>query len=138
MTTYAAVFKDSVRRLARKEIKAENKILKRAVARFRHDIADLKRTIAGLQKQIQRGPVIKQAKISDADLDGVRFSAKSIRSQRKRLGLSAADFGKLVGASALTVYHWEQGKAKPRREKMVGIVAVRKLGRREAQARLEE
>jgi DNA-binding transcriptional regulator YiaG len=56
----------------------------------------------------------------------VRFSAKSVRSQRRRLGLSAEDYGKLVGVSPLTIHHWEQGKARPRKAQLAALVAVRK------------
>jgi len=48
----------------------------------------------------------------------------------------AKDYGKLIGVSGLTVYHWEAGKAKPRRRQLPAIAAVRGLGKREAAARL--
>jgi hypothetical protein len=35
-----------------------------------------------------------------------------------------------------TVYHWEQGKSRPRKSQMASLVAVRGLGRREALKRL--
>jgi len=35
-------------------------------------------------------------------------------SQRKRLGVSAAECGLLIGASAQSVYNWQEGKARPR------------------------
>ena len=57
--------------------------------------------------------------------------------QRKRLKLSAADFGKLVGVSGLTVYNWEHGKARPRKVRLAALVAAREMGRREALAKLE-
>jgi transcriptional regulator with XRE-family HTH domain len=53
------------------------------------------------------------------------------------LGLSAKDFGKLIGVSSLTVYNWENGKSKPRRSQLPGIISVRGLGKREAIRRLE-
>jgi len=51
--------------------------------------------------------------------------------------LSAADYGKLVGVSGLTVYHWEHGKSRPRKAQLAGLVAVRGIGKREAVAKLE-
>jgi len=110
---YAAAFKDAVARIARKEIRSSNAVLKRVTAQHRRDIAKLKREIAALKKQksVPTG-IIKEA--SAKDIEGARFSARSVRSQRKRLGLSAAAFGQLVGASALTVYHWEA--ARPNRD----------------------
>jgi hypothetical protein len=51
--------------------------------------------------------------------------------------LSAADYGKLVGASGLSVYHWESGKTRPRPAQVAKLVAVRGLGKREVMKRLE-
>jgi DNA-binding transcriptional regulator YiaG len=70
-------------------------------------------------------------------LEGVRFSPRSVKAQRARLKLSAADYGKLVGVSGLTIYSWESGKSRPRQKQFAGLVAVRGIGRREALAKLE-
>ena len=35
---------------------------------------------------------------------------------RTKLGLSASDYAKLVGVHPITIYSWEQGKTKPRKE----------------------
>ena len=51
--------------------------------------------------------------IDEAD-EQVRYSARSVRAQKKRPGISAADYGKLIGVSGLTVYIWESGKSRPR------------------------
>jgi DNA-binding transcriptional regulator YiaG len=67
----------------------------------------------------------------------VRFSARSVKAQRARLGLSAKGFGRLVGVSALTVYSWESGKSRPRQKQLAGLAAIRRLGKREARKRLE-
>ena len=58
-------------------------------------------------------------------------------SQRKRLGLSAAECGLLIGASAQSVYNWEEGKARPRAHHLPAIFALRNLGRRQANEILE-
>jgi DNA-binding transcriptional regulator YiaG len=52
--------------------------------------------------------------------------------QRRRLGLSAAECGLLIGASAQSVYNWEEGKARPRAQHLPAIFALRHLGRRQA------
>jgi DNA-binding transcriptional regulator YiaG len=59
----------------------------------------------------------------EGELEGVRYSARSVRAQRKRLGLSAADYGKLVGVSGLTVYSWEHGTSRPRQAQLAALVA---------------
>ena len=43
-------------------------------------------------------------------MESVRFSARSVKAQRSRLGLSAADYGKLVGVSGLTMM-WKHVEA---------------------------
>ena len=58
--------------------------------------------------------------------------------QRKRLGLSAADFGKLSGVTGHTIYSWEHGTSRPRSAQLAAFAAVRALGKTEATARLEE
>jgi DNA-binding transcriptional regulator YiaG len=68
----------------------------------------------------------------------LRFRAGGFATLRKRLGLSAEAMGKLLGVSGQSVYHWESGKASPRSSQLPAIAAVRKLGKREAQARLSK
>ena len=46
-------------------------------------------------------------------------------SQRKRLGLSAAGCGLLIGASTQSVYNLEEGKARPRDHHLPDIFALR-------------
>ena len=67
----------------------------------------------------------------------VRFSAEGLQSQRRRLGLSAAALGALVGVSAQTIYNWEAASTHPREHQVAAIAALRSVGKREAQARLE-
>ncbi|MEO8835121.1 MAG: hypothetical protein ABI364_00115 [Caldimonas sp.] len=73
----------------------------------------------------------------DSVLPGTLFSAKSMAAQRRRLGLSAAECGLLIGASAQSVYNWEEGKARPRSQHLAAIFALRGLGRRQANAILQ-
>ena len=68
----------------------------------------------------------------------VRFTATGLRSQRKRLGLSAADYAQLVGVSAQSIYNWEREIARPRKEQIAVLAALRGMGKREAQARLRQ
>jgi len=67
----------------------------------------------------------------------VRFSPKWVKADRQRLGLSAKDYGALVGVSILTIYSWESGKSRPRAERLAAWAEVRGIGKREAQRRLE-
>ncbi len=71
----------------------------------------------------------------DSVTPDTRFSAKSMASQRRRLGLSAAEC--LISAPAQSIYNWEEGKARPRAQHVPAIFALRKLGRRPANQILE-
>jgi DNA-binding transcriptional regulator YiaG len=136
MATLAVALKDEIRRLARKEIKAATQATTKTVAQHRREIAKLKRQIREQEKKIatlQKGKPMPQK----AD-DSVRFSARSVKAQRARLGLSAAAYARLVGVSPLTIYNWEHGKSRPRKEQLTQLVAVRGIGKREALRRLEE
>lgn len=136
MPNVATILKVEITRVARKEIKAEMDSLRRATSKYRSDIAALKRQVALLERELKRKPRMSQH--ADAAASGrttevtQRFSAKGLASHRKRLGLSAEALGKLIGASGLSIYHWESGKSRPRDQYMPAIAALRTLGRRQA------
>ena len=73
---------------------------------------------------------------AESDSTGLRFRASGMAANRKRLGLSAADFGLLVGATGQSIYAWEARKAKPRPQALAAIAALRGIGKREAEAKL--
>jgi DNA-binding XRE family transcriptional regulator len=68
----------------------------------------------------------------------VRFVAKGLRSQRERLGLSATDFGRLVGVSAQSIYSWEHESTRRRAEQTAMLAALRGFGKREIAAPLQQ
>jgi DNA-binding transcriptional regulator YiaG len=143
MPNIAAVLKDEIRRLAKKEVKAYTSATRQAVVRYRKDIAQLKRLVQEQQKRIaffaaQRQGETVAAAAEEDPLAAARYSARSVRAQRKRLGLSAADYGTLVGVSGLTIYNWEHGKARPRKAQLAALVTVRGIGKREALKQLED
>jgi DNA-binding transcriptional regulator YiaG len=142
MSNIAFVLKEEISRLARKEIKRETSALKKSSTAYRSEIAALKRRVQELERQLRRvGRGGERATPATANEDsvspGTRFSAKSMASQRRRLGLSAAECGLLIGASAQSVYNWEEGKARPRAQHLPAIFALRNLGRRQANEILE-
>ena len=60
------------------------------------------------------------------------FSPEAVASERKRLGVSAREYGELVGVSHLTIYSWEHGRTKPRAEQLEKWLAVKGIGKGEA------
>jgi len=141
MTTFATALKDEIRRVARKEIRANTAKHAKAIARYRKEIARLKRQQKEQEKRLHylSADLQKQPKpASNHQENGnLRFSARSVRAQRRRTGLSAAEYAKLIGVSPLTIYNWEQGKSRPRNGQFQQLVAIRGIGKREAQAKIE-
>ena len=140
MPNLAKVLHQEIRRLTRKELQAQLTVTKRTQASLRGDITELKRKLQAQQKQLADLSSRERRKplpdVSEQELSAVRFSPRSVRSHRKRLKLSADDYARLVGVSMQTIYHWEQGKSRPRKSQLAALVAIRGIGRREALKRL--
>jgi len=142
MSNFPSALKEEIARVARKEIRREISSLKKSSTTHRSEIAALKRRVFELERQLRRGGRGSRAAAPVAGNEGsvspgTRFSARSMASQRRRLGLSAAECGLLIGASAQSVYNWEEGKARPRAQHLPAIFALRNLGRRQANEILE-
>ncbi len=141
MPNLAQALRDEIRRLAKKEIRRSTASMKEAVVRYRRDIAELKRRVADLERRLavlQKEEKRRLAKKAPAELaDGARFSPRWLKAHRERLGLSAADYARLIGVHPITIYSWEHGKTRPRKRQLAALVALRELGKREIRARLE-
>ena len=163
MATLANVLKEEISRLARKEVRQQTVDTAKSAARCERDIAELKRQIHTLQQKLsathtqdapkqpagKKAPSKKTAakrqngKTADAQPAfpkqpaRTRFSAEGLEANRKRLGLSADNYGRLIGVSGLSVYNWEQGKARPRESNIAALMTIRGIGKREAAKRLE-
>jgi DNA-binding transcriptional regulator YiaG len=141
MPNIASVLRTEICRLAKKEIKAHVGATKQAVAKYRGDIAKLRRMVTQQEREIKllqkQNPPQSQPPTEELS-ENVRFSARSVKAQRSRLGLSAADYGKLVGVSGLTIYSWEHGTSHPRKVQLAALIAVRGIGKRDALKKLAE
>lgn len=142
MPNIAAMLKDEISRLSRKEIRRQMLPVRRASTAHRKHIATLKREVSRLERLVaslsRRAPAAAAAAADgDGEGSGPRFQARGLVSLRKRLALSAAELAKLVGVSAQSVYNWEHRKASPRRSQIAQIAQLRGLGKKEARARLE-
>ena len=160
MANLASALKEEISRLARKEIRQQTAGTAKTAAQCERDIAALKRQIGELQnklsslrtqdtpgsavskkstskKAVAKNRTVKIASSSGKQSSRARFSAKGLKASRVRLGLSADNYGKLVGVSGLSIYNWEQGKARPRESSVAALMAIRGIGKREAAKRLE-
>ena len=140
MPNIASILKDEIARVARKEVRRETTALKKAAAVHRGEIAALKRRAVETERQLRelsKGSSRPAAANDESIPEGTRFSAKSLTAHRKRLGLSAADLGLLMGASTQSIYNWESGKARPHAKFLPTIVGLRSVGKKQTLAHLE-
>lgn len=117
--------------------------LKKATSQQRAHLAALRREVEALERAVKKlskgtgtASRVSDERNTSGEDPALRFRASGLASHRKRLRLSAADFGKLVGVSGQSIYKWETGEVRPRRSQLGAIAGVRKLGRCEALARL--
>lgn len=140
MGNLAAILKNEILRLARKEVRKEVEGLKQAVGKLRAEIRALKARVEALERGRGRtGRATATDLREDGGSEGAvrhRFSAARLLAMRKKKGLSAAELGTLVGVSAQTIYHWESGKSRPRLEGLASLAAVRSMGKRQIKAKL--
>ena len=142
MSNIGTVLREEISRLSRKEIRSQVDSTKKLTAQHRRDIAALKRHVADLERQVtlllRRSSGTRTEVSPEASAKPIRFSAMRLQSQRNRLGLSAIDFGRLLGVSAQTIYNWEHEVARPRPEQLGKLAALRGIGKREAGERLKQ
>ena len=142
MPNIAAVLREEISRLSRKEIRNQVDATKKATTQHRRHIAALKRQVTQLERQVallsRKVLDTPQAVSAASTSTRPRFVAKGLRSQRKHLGLSAADYGKLLGVSAQSIYNWERELASPRTEQLSRLAALRGIGKRQAAERLKQ
>lgn len=145
MPNIAQVLKSEIARIARKEVRAHCTELQKSLAAARAEIKSLRQRLTSAEKQLARQPVTAkpQAPAADQEQDANtgkpgRFSGKRLMSLRKKLGLSQADFGRLVGASSLSIYKWETGQVRPREKFLQAIDTVKTLPKAELQARIAQ
>ena len=142
MPNIGTILKSEISRVARKELRGETQSLKKSITQYRSQIADLKRRMQALEQQVKKlGKSAGRAAPQEEDSEGgrqIRFSAKSLAAQRRRLGLSAAALARVLGVSALSIYKWEGGNTRPRAKQIEAIAGLRKMGKREVAQRLQE
>jgi len=145
MPNIATVFKAEIQRLARKEVKVPSRRLHQSTVSLKRTIAAIRKRVTALEKAthrlvIQAGKFQGRPVTEEGESDVKRrFSAKGVRSLRRRLKVSQAEFAKLLGVSAQAVYLWE-GKSGPlalRQETRKALANLRGLGRREIKKMLE-
>src|SRR5690242_17370918 len=128
MPTVLPVLNQYVRKLARREAKALTSDTKKRLSEHRRFIATLKRELHQMRSEVaslRRHSPKSAPAVPGAMLTKARLRIDGLKRHRQSLELSARDYGKLLGVSALTVYNWENRKSKPRKSQLAKIVGVR-------------
>lgn len=140
MSKLGTVFGQEIARVARREARNENSAMRKASTQHRKDIAALKREVSNLKRivgtlkrQVPTKGMVSPVAVGDTKL---RFVRKGLVAHRKRLGLSAAEYGQLAGVSGQSVYNWETGHSVPHAKLLPVIAAIRRMGKREVASRL--
>jgi DNA-binding transcriptional regulator YiaG len=129
--------KSEVLRLARKEAEGQIAKSRRITAKYRKEVAQLKRLLRQKERKL-RHLTKNQPTTEDDPLAGMRYSARSVRSQRARLGLSVADYAKLLQVSPLTLHSWENGRSRPRKAQFERLISLRGISKADAMEKLGE
>lgn len=137
------LLKSEIIRLSRKEIKSQVQPLRSSNFSLKQTVADLKRKITALEatnKQLMASYKKSQPQVSAEEVSKARITARTITKLREKLGVSQDSFAKLLGVSSQAVYAMEhkEGRIKLRQGTLTALLAVRGLGKREVQKKLEE
>jgi len=145
MSNVAKVLKAEIARISKREAKSATQGIGKSNTWLRKTVADLKKRMLVLEKENKRlGAIVKKYQVESppkADQEEgkkARFTGRGIRALRKKLRLSHADFGKLVGTTTGAVYLWEKkdGPLSLRDKTKAAILSVRGLGAKEAKEKL--
>lgn len=143
MPNIGTILKDEIKRLSRRTTGPMYVPLKTDIAKLKRIVSQQKKAIHKLERDNARlmadltSRIARLPSASENEAHKVQISPRIIRAQRARLGLSQREFGELLGVSTHSVFLWEKGITSPRPKVKVVFAAVRQLGRRDAQQRLE-
>ena len=147
MPNIAKVFREEIQRLAKRQVRAElatirrdNVRLKKIVADLRRQMAALNRTSRELVKKVTPVVAVKEIEKATARAAKLRPTSKSLKNLRARLGLTQAQFGKLLGVSGQAVVQWasRDGRIRMRKTTLSALASIQHIGKRDAWRRLEE
>ena len=147
MSNVAKVLKAEIARISKKEAKSATRGIGKSNVWLRKTVADLRKRVVLLEKDNKRlATAMKKYQVAQPqapDQEGAskaRFTSRGILALRKKLRLSQADFGKLLGTTPHAVYLWEKKDAalNLRDKTKAAILSIRGIGAREAKEKLKE
>jgi DNA-binding transcriptional regulator YiaG len=147
MSNVVKLLKAEIARISKKEAKSATQAIGKSNTWLRKTVADLKKRLVLLEKEnkrmvaaMKKYQVAQPERLEQEEGRKARFTSKGINSLRKKLRLSQADFGKLLGTTPHAVYLWEKkdGQLSLRDKTKAAILSVKGLGAREAKEKLAE
>jgi DNA-binding transcriptional regulator YiaG len=138
-----STIKSEIVRLAKREVRSTFFPLRREVYSLRIKLSSLIKNFVTLDR-IAKETLQEQAKkkmelqASPEEVKISRLTPSRIRLLRNKLGISQRDLGILLGVSIGAVAMWEKGKFAPSAKKKAALIALRKLGKRDARKFLGE
>jgi len=147
MSNVVKILKAEIARISKREAKSATQAIGKSNTWLRKTVADLKKRLVLLEKEnkrltatIKKYQMAQPEKVDQEEGKKARFASRGIQSLRRKLHLSQADFGKLLGTTAHSVYLWEKkaGALNLRDKTKAAILSIRKLSAREAKEKLEE
>ena len=147
MPNIANVLREEIQRLAKRQVRAELRTvrrdhvrLKKIVADLRHQMAALDRTSRELVKKVTPVVAAKETKDATEKAAKLRPTSTSLKKLRVRLGMTQVQFGKLLGVSGQAVVQWasREGRIRMRKTTLSALAGIQTIGKREAWRRLEE
>ncbi|HEU4333207.1 MAG TPA: helix-turn-helix domain-containing protein [Candidatus Eisenbacteria bacterium] len=130
MPSILKALRAEIRQMARHETKRASNPIRDQIRDLRRSLTSIERRLAGLKSASVIRPMIATG-AQGADGRRARFAPALIRRHRSQLGLSRKAYAKLLGVSSLSVYFWETGRTRPRRETILAWQDLRKKGVRE-------
>jgi DNA-binding transcriptional regulator YiaG len=147
MSNVVKVLKEEIARISKREAKSATQGIGKSNVWLRKTVADLRKRVVLLEKEnkhlaaAMKKYQVAQPQVPDAaEGKKARFTSKGIRALRKKLRISQADFGKLLGTTPGAVHLWEKkdGALNLRDKTKEAILSIRGLGAREAKEKLAE
>jgi DNA-binding transcriptional regulator YiaG len=146
MPKLAEVLRGEIIRISRREARIATSGIREAKIKLTKTVADLKRKIAKLQGEnkwlvaAEKKRLAQKPLVAPESSKKARLTSKGIRRLRRKLGVSQANFAKLLGASTQTVHMWEtkDGPLRLRGNTLAAVLSARDMGAREAKRKIAE
>jgi DNA-binding transcriptional regulator YiaG len=137
-----AMLREEIQRLARREIRHQVEPLRKENRELKRRIVKLEKLAKPISRVIKKSTEAKLEKLSDLrasedEVKAARITPAWVQNTREKLNVTQEEMALLCDVSPSAVRSWIYGVALPRGKNREILVALRKLGRRDAKRLLE-